>query len=105
MFFLRIFSRHENEKRPDDYLRKEYVERLKNRPITYHLQIQIRDKSPEDTATIFHAGILWDKDTHPWLDLATVTIKTHLSPDVIERLVRQQQAIIVNIIFVLQLPN
>ncbi|XP_046861561.1 allene oxide synthase-lipoxygenase protein-like [Xenia sp. Carnegie-2017] len=92
-----IFSRHENEKRPDDYLRKEYVKRLKNKPITYHLQIQIHDKSPEDTATIFHAGILWDKDTHPWLDLATVTIKTRLSPDVIERttfnIVRQPESL------------
>ena len=81
----RIFSRHPTEKRPDDYLRKEYVERLQKGPVNYRLQIQIHEASPHDTATIFHAGILWDKETHPWFDLATVSIKTPLSPDVLER--------------------
>nr|ABW76418.1 allene oxide synthase/8R-lipoxygenase fusion protein [Gersemia fruticosa] len=80
-----IFSRHEDEKRPDNYLRKEYVERLGKGPVNYRLQIQIHEASPSDTATIFHAGILWDKETHPWFDLATVTITTPLSPDVLER--------------------
>nr|1U5U_A Chain A, Allene oxide synthase-lipoxygenase protein [Plexaura homomalla]1U5U_B Chain B, Allene oxide synthase-lipoxygenase protein [Plexaura homomalla] len=80
-----IFSRHENEKRPDDYLRKEYVERLQKGPVNYRLQIQIHEASPDDTATIFHAGILWDKETHPWFDLAKVSIKTPLSPDVLEK--------------------
>lgn len=28
---------------------------------------------------------MWDKETHPWFDLATVTITTLLSPDVLER--------------------
>ena len=82
----RIFSRHENEKRPEDYLRQEYVKRLANAPVNYRLQIQIHEASPNDDATIFHAGILWDKETHPWLDLATVSIMTPLSPDVVERL-------------------
>ncbi|CAB4009152.1 allene oxide synthase-lipoxygenase -like [Paramuricea clavata] len=81
-----IFSRHDNEKRPEDYLRQEYVKRLTNAPVNYRLQIQIHEASPNDTATIFHAGILWDKETHPWLDLATVSIMTLLSPDVLERL-------------------
>lgn len=54
--------------------------------MNYRLQIQIHEASPNDTATIFHAGILWDKETHPWLDLATVSIMTPLSPDVLERL-------------------
>ena len=85
MIFFRIFSRHENEKRPDDYLRKEYVERLQKGPVNYRLQIQIHEASLDDTATIFHAGILWDKETHPWFDLATVSIKTPLSPDVLEK--------------------
>ena len=53
--------------------------------VNYRLQIQIHEASPSDTATIFHAGILWDKETHPWLDLATVTIMTPISPDVLER--------------------
>nr|AHK60922.1 allene oxide synthase/8R-lipoxygenase fusion protein a [Capnella imbricata] len=79
------FSRYETEKRPDDYLRKEYVERLKKGPVNYRLQIQIHDVSPNDTATIFHAGILWDKETHPWFDLAKVSITTPMSPDVLER--------------------
>ena len=85
LFFYRIFSRHENEKRPSDYLRQEYVDRLAKGVVNYRLQIQIHEASPSDTATIFHAGILWDKETHPWLDLATVTIRTPISPDVLER--------------------
>lgn len=28
---------------------------------------------------------MWDEETHPWFDLATVTITTLLSPDVMER--------------------
>ncbi|XP_028395809.1 allene oxide synthase-lipoxygenase protein [Dendronephthya gigantea] len=80
-----IFSRHADEKRPDDYLRQEYVKRLSKGPVNYRLQIQIHEASPNDTATIFHAGIMWDKETHPWFDLATVSIKTLLSPDVLER--------------------
>ena len=83
--FFRIFSRHESEKRPEDYLRQEYVNRLAKSVVNYRLQIQIHEASPSHTATIFHAGILWDKETHPWLDLATVTIKTPISPDVLER--------------------
>ena len=82
---FRISSRHENEKQPDDYLRKEYVERLQKGPVNYRLQIQIHEASPDDTATIFHAGILWDEGTHPWFDLAKVSIKTPLSPDAVER--------------------
>jgi hypothetical protein len=54
--------------------------------VNYRLQIQIHEFSPNDTATIFHAGILWDKETHPWFDLATVSIKTLLSPQVLLRL-------------------
>ena len=84
--FYRIFSRHESEKRPEDYLRQEYVSRLRKGAVNYRLQIQIHEASPSDTATIFHAGILWDKETHPWYDLATVSIKTPLSPDILERL-------------------
>jgi hypothetical protein len=75
-----------NEKRPEDYLRKEYVVRLNNGPVKYRLQIQIHECSPSDTATIFHAGIEWDKATHPWLDLAMITITTSLSPDVLEKI-------------------
>ena len=29
---------------------------------------------------------MWDKETHPWFDLAKVTITTPLSPDVLERM-------------------
>ena len=76
----RKFSRHEDEKRPDDYLRQEYVQRLAKGAVNYRLQIQIHEASPSDTATIFHAGIMWDKETHPWFDLATVKITTPLSP-------------------------
>ncbi|XP_028395780.1 allene oxide synthase-lipoxygenase protein-like [Dendronephthya gigantea] len=80
-----IFSRLADENRPTDYLRQEYVDRLSKGPVNYRLQIQIHEASPKDTATVNHAGIMWDKETHPWFDLATVTIKTPLSPDVLER--------------------
>ena len=84
--YERDYHRHDDEKRPEDYLRKEYVQRLSKGHVNYRIQIQIHDSSPSDTATIFHAGILWDKETHPWFDLATVTITTPLAPDVIEKL-------------------
>ena len=53
--------------------------------MNYRLQIQIHEISSSDTATIFHAGILWDKATHPWFDLADVIITTPLAPDVLEK--------------------
>lgn len=81
----RILSRDVQEARPEHYLCKEYLERLNNKPINYRLQIQIHDKSSEDTSNIFNAGILWNKDVHPWLDLATVTVKTPLSREALQR--------------------
>jgi arachidonate 5-lipoxygenase len=60
-------------------LKHEYAERLKNGPIEYLLQMQLHEATDHDSELIFCSNKIWDEATHPWLDLAHITIERMLS--------------------------
>ncbi len=66
------------EKRIRNYLKEEYVERLQNRAIKYKLQVQLHEASDDDDAEIFNCCRKWDEVSHPWMDLAEITINKSL---------------------------
>lgn len=78
-------ARWEDEKRPESYLIPKFQELLSKGPIQYKLQIQLHKVQPDDSHLILHAARVWDHETHPWLDLADVTVTTLLSVEVKER--------------------
>ena len=82
----RINERSPIETLPEDYLKREYRERLCRGPLEYKLQLQLHEAEEDDPPTILHVGREWDEATHPWLDLADVTITTLLSPSATEQL-------------------
>ena len=71
----------ENEKLSVNYLVNEYKERISKGPITYKLQIQLHAAHPDDPESIFDSRIAWDEKTHPYFDLAKVSIESLLSYD------------------------
>ena len=52
----------------------------------YKFQLQLHEAQDDDPATTLHVGREWDEASHPWLDLADVTITTLLSPSATEQL-------------------
>ena len=78
-------ERFADETRPQDYLRQEFKERLSKGPVHYRLQLQLHEVRPDDSPHILHIGRVWDESTHPWFDLADVTVTSTLPDDVIER--------------------
>ena len=79
-------KRRPDEKRPIDYLRKEYVERLSREPVIFHLQLRLHEDMEGDQSEIFTQEYEWSEETSPWLDLATVTINRALSFEETEKL-------------------
>ncbi|MEM9338607.1 MAG: hypothetical protein AAGA66_07765 [Bacteroidota bacterium] len=67
------------ETRVRNYLKEEYVERLGAGPVNYRLQVQLHEASDSDDAEIFNCCKKWDEASHPWMDLAEITIKKPLS--------------------------
>ncbi|XP_019646833.1 PREDICTED: allene oxide synthase-lipoxygenase protein-like [Branchiostoma belcheri] len=76
-----------DEFRPQTYLRTEFAERLKKKPINYTLQLQLHEWEENDPYEIFNPVRVWDPDTHPWIDLAHVQITTLLPQDITERMI------------------
>ncbi|XP_066267927.1 allene oxide synthase-lipoxygenase protein-like [Branchiostoma lanceolatum] len=72
-------GRHPDETRPKDYLRQEYVNRLRWTPIRYRLQIQIHEWKDGDTFNTLNPYRIWSPMLHVWADLAVVSITTLLS--------------------------
>lgn len=72
-----------DETRPKNYLREKYKIEL---PANYLLQIQLHRPQPNDPDETLHSGYIWDESTHPWLDLASVTIDRALTDQETERL-------------------
>lgn len=68
-----------DETRDRNYLKKEYAQRLRQGPIEYVLQLQLHEASDNDSPLIFCSNKIWDEATHPWMDLAEVSIDTKLS--------------------------
>ena len=61
------------------------MDQLSQGPIEYKLQIQLHEIKPEDSHLILHAARAWDEKSHPWLDLADVTVTSLLAVDIVER--------------------
>ena len=76
-------SRSKDETRPENYLTTEFEERISQEGVRYKLQIQLHEINPDDSHLILHASRVWDKATHPWLDLANVKLTSLLPCDVV----------------------
>ena len=82
----RDHSRLPSETRAKDYLKEEFKERLFRGPVKYKLQLTLHEPRSDDPSDILNIARYWDEATHPWLDVADVTLTTLLTPDVTERL-------------------
>lgn len=69
----------EDEAKSVNYLNHEWHDRLRQGPITYRLQLQLHEVSPTDPPDVLNALLPWDEATHPYMDLATVSITEPLS--------------------------
>ena len=78
-FYCREFGRLPDEERPEEYLQKEFEDRLEKGPIKYKLQIQLHTVSSDDSHLVLHAGRAWDRQTHPWMDLAEICVTTAIT--------------------------
>lgn len=67
------------EHRSINYLKNEYIERLKKGPAKYRLQIQLHEAKPDDAPEVLSPHEYWDEETHPYMELATVEIDEPLS--------------------------
>lgn len=84
MCTCRETSRWDNEIRPQGYLKADIEERMSEGGIQYKLQIQLHEIKPDDSHLVLHAARAWDQATHPWLDLADVSLTSLLPFDVTE---------------------
>ncbi len=69
----------QDEAKSVNYLNHEWRERLKQGPILYTLQLQLHEVHPNDPPEVLNALLPWDVATHPFVDLATVSITEELS--------------------------
>ncbi|XP_068704039.1 allene oxide synthase-lipoxygenase protein-like [Montipora foliosa] len=74
------------ETRGKNYLREEFRKRLYEGSVKYKLQLTFHVPRSDDPAAILNVARYWDEATHPWLDVADVTINVFLSPDVTEKM-------------------
>lgn len=81
----RVPARWEDEKRPESYLIPEFMNQIAEGEVKYKLQIQLHEIKPDDSHLILHAARAWDQKTHPWLDLADVTLTSVLPIEIVER--------------------
>lgn len=61
------------------------MDQISRGAIEYKLQIQLHEIKPEDSHLILHAARAWDEESHPWLNLADVTVMSLLAVDIVER--------------------
>jgi len=66
------------ETRSRNYLKEEYEDRLQKEPVRYKLQVQLHQASDDDDPEIFNCCRKWDDASHPWMDLAAITINKPL---------------------------
>lgn len=68
-----------NETKGRNYLKEEYHERVKTQgPVKYLFQLALHDVKPDDSPELLNSNTPWDVETHPWLDLAEVTVEEAL---------------------------
>ncbi|MDE3252395.1 MAG: hypothetical protein KGO92_06285 [Bacteroidota bacterium] len=63
-----------HEPRGRNYLKDEFVKRVKEEGAHYRLQIQTRVANDDDNPEIFNNQIPWDEAVFPWHDLAIIDI-------------------------------
>lgn len=69
-----------DEKKGRNYLKDEYVDRLNNKgPVKYIFQIAFHEVKEDDSPEILNSNTPWDEETHPWHDLAEVTVDEAMS--------------------------
>ena len=85
-FGFRDQKRLPTETRGKNYLREEFRKRLYEGSVKYKLQLTFHVPRSDDPAAILNVARYWDEATHPWLDVADVTINVFLSPDVTEKM-------------------
>ncbi|TVQ50301.1 MAG: catalase [Saprospirales bacterium] len=69
------------ETRNRNYLKNELADRLKNQPVKYWYQIQIRDAQENEDQSIFNCCIDWDENEFPWRNLGVITLNEVLDWD------------------------
>ncbi len=73
------FRSYPDDPRGRNYLKDEYKARVAAGPVKYILQMQLHVITPDDSPDIRNSNIFWDEATHPWMDVAEVTIDEVLS--------------------------
>ena len=67
------------ETRSRNYLKEEDERRVKQGPVRYRLQIQLRTPTAQDDQEIFNSCRIWNEVDHPWMDLARIEVDKTLS--------------------------
>jgi len=67
------------ETRSRNYLKEEFKERVEREGVRYHLQIQLYERKDGDAEEVANSNLVWDEQTHPWMDLAQVELDRVLS--------------------------
>ncbi|QDZ20236.1 lipoxygenase [Chloropicon primus] len=73
-----MMSHHrlDDEKRPTDYLRTEFKNRVTNEVVRYRLQIQLHEWQANDTDEVFNANKAWGTPFH---DIGIITLHTPMN--------------------------
>ena len=85
-FAYRDQTRLPSETRDKAYLKEEFRKRLQGGPLRYKLQLTLHLPQSDDPVDILNVARYWDEATHPWLDVADVTMVVLLSPDATENM-------------------
>ena len=65
-----------------NYLKDEYMERVRSRGASYVLEMQLHEWRPDDQRdVILNSLYAWDESTHPWVHIANVHIGSILDED------------------------
>lgn len=67
-------------------MKEEFRKRLEGGPLKYKLQLTLHMPRSDDPADILNIARFWDEATHPWLDVADVTMVVLLSPDATDKM-------------------
>jgi hypothetical protein len=63
-----------DEKRSRNFLKDEYIRRIEEGPVKYHLQAQFHEVIEGEDREILNCGKEWDENIHPWRDLAELEV-------------------------------
>ena len=67
-------GRSPGDERPKDYLRREMKQRVEAGAARFLFQAQFHLPAPGDTLDWYNAGVDWPVLSHPWHDIAIVTL-------------------------------